>query len=197
MMKLRFVDDDEKEDIETRKKRLRARMKERRANNENRDVKETLLIENVFTALEKINGAGKNVFCYLSYSSEAPTDRLIERLIEDGYKVYCPRVVGQEMEVVEYGEDFSISALRIREPIGEPYNGEMNYVIVPFLAVDEQGNRLGYGGGYYDRYFAKNPNAIRIAYGFDFQIQASVPVEETDVKMNCIVTDKRVSFIEE
>ncbi len=174
-------------------------MKERRGNNENRDVKERLLVENLLSTLHTLNKDKdeKNVFCYLSYSSEAPTDCLIERLIEEGYSVYCPRVVGQEMETVKYGEDFAISSLRIREPIGEAFKGEMHYVIVPFLAVDRQGNRLGYGGGYYDRYFAKNPLAKRIAYGYDFQIQSQVPTEETDIKMNCIVTDKQVLFIEE
>ena len=197
MTMLRFVNDNLIDDIDTQKKQLRGRMKERRANNENRDVKETLLIQTALAALEKLDGGkGKNVFCYLSYSSEAPTDCLIERLIEEGYNVYAPRVNGQEMEVVKYGEDFSISTLRIREPIGEPFLGEIHYVIVPFLAVDKQGNRLGYGGGYYDRYFAKNPTAKRIAYGFDFQIQASVPTEKTDVKMDCIVTDKHVLFIQ-
>ena len=198
MTMLRFVNDNSIGDVDTQKKQLRGRMKERRANNENRDVKETLLIQNALTALKKLGGGkGKNVFCYLSYSSEAPTDTLIERLIEDGYNVYAPRVNGQEMEVVEYGEDFAISPLRIREPIGEPFLGEIHYVIVPFLAVDKQGNRLGYGGGYYDRYFAKNPNAKRVAYGFDFQIQSSVPTEKTDVKMDCIVTDQQVLFIQE
>lgn len=198
MTMLRFAEENSIHDVATRKKQLRARMKERRANNENRDLKERLLIENLFTALESLqtDTEQKNVFCYLSYSSEAPTDGLIERLIDNGYVVYCPRVVGQDMQVIPYGEDFSISALRIREPIGEPFDGEIHYVIVPFLAVDKQGNRLGYGGGYYDRYFAKNPQAKRIAYGYDFQLQSQVPVEETDIKMNCIVTDKQVLFID-
>ena len=182
-----------------RKKALRIRMKERRANNENRDVKEILLAENVLTVLEKLSGDRdkKKVFCYLSYSAEAPTDGLIERLLEQGYEVYCPRVEGKEMQVVAYGEDFTISAWGIREPVGEPFEGEIDYAIVPFLAVDKQGNRLGYGGGYYDRYFERNPNTLRIAYGFDFQIQKEVPTEETDKKMNCIVTDKQVLFIDE
>ena len=101
------------------------------------------------------------------------------------------------MQVVAYGEDFTISAWGIREPVGEPFEGKIDYAIVPFLAVDKQGNRLGYGGGYYDRYFERNPNTLRIAYGFDFQIQKEVPTEETDKKMNCIVTDKQVLFMDE
>ncbi len=199
MTMLRFAEDDQIKSVEEKKRELRMRMKQRRGNNENRDVKETLLVQNVFLALEKWqkDGDGKNVFCYLSYSSEASTDLLIEKLIEQGYNVFCPRVEGKDMQVVAYGEDFTISPLRIREPIGEPFEGEIHYAIVPFLAVDKQGNRLGYGGGYYDRYFEKNPTVKRIAYGFDFQIQPQIPTQETDKKMNCIVTNKQVLFIEE
>ena len=195
---LRFAEDESIKSVIERKKALRIRMKERRANNENRDVKEILLAENVLAVLEKLSGDRdkKKVFCYLSYSAEAPTDGLIERLLEQGYEVYCPRVEGKEMQVVAYGEDFTISAWGIREPVGEPFEGEIDYAIVPFLAVDKQGNRLGYGGGYYDRYFERNPNTLRIAYGFDFQIQKEVPTEETDKKMNCIVTDKQVLFMD-
>ena len=175
-------------------------MKTRRANNENRDVKESLLVENFFNALESYGvetGKEKKIFCYLSYSSEAPTDLLIEKLMENGYIVYCPRVVGEVMEAVAYGEDFTISPLRIREPVGEAYEGEVDCIVTPFLAVDKQGNRLGYGGGYYDRYFQKHPKAKRIAYGFDFQIQTSVPAFEFDEKVDCIVTDKQIIFIKD
>ncbi len=194
---LRFVNEENEINVEERKKQLRKRMKERRGNNENRDVKETLLIENTLAAIEtlRLPDGEKNVFCYLSYSSEAPTDRLIETLLEKGYAVYCPRIEGREMIAVRYGEDFTLSDYRIREPIGEPFDGEMHVAIVPFLAVDEQGNRLGYGGGYYDRYFAKNPHAKRVGYGFDFQVQAEVPVVDTDEPLHCIVTDKRVIYV--
>ena len=199
MTMLRFAEDEQLKSVEEKKRELRLRMKQRRGDNENRDVKEALLIENVFFALEKWQKGveGKNVFCYLSYSSEAPTDLLIEKLVEKGYNVFCPKVVDKDMQVIAYGEDFTISPLRIREPLGEPFEGEIHYAIVPFLAVDKQGNRLGYGGGYYDRYFEKYPTVKRIAYGFDFQIQTHIPTQETDKKMNCIVTDKQVLFIEE
>jgi len=186
------------ESVGTRKKSLRAYMKKRRADNENRDVKETLLIENFFALLSRIfpetDGAGmrRNVFIYLSFSSEAPTDLLIETLQENGYKVYCPKVEGNEMVAVEYGEDFTISPMRIREPIGQAFDGEIDCIVTPLLAVDKKGTRLGYGGGYYDRFFEKHKEAKRIGYAFDFQVLDSVPSEEWDVKLEYTVTDKRV-----
>lgn len=184
----------EETDLRERKKRLRAHMKKRRADNENRDMKERLLIENTFRLLDKIQGAGtpRTVFCYLSYSSEAPTDGLMEALRESGFEVYCPRVEGKEIVPVLLGEDISLSSLGIREPIGEAYTGEMDIVILPLLAVDEKGNRLGYGGGYYDRYLSKHGQAKRIGYCFDFQVLPFLPSEETDERLDYIVTDKRV-----
>jgi 5-formyltetrahydrofolate cyclo-ligase len=172
------------------KKRLRARMKTRRADNENRDLKEKLLIQNIFSVIKDIKD--KKFFVYLSYSSEAPTDGLIESLLERSAKVYSPRVEESEMIAVEYGDDFTLSSYGIREPIGQAYAGEVDFVITPLLAVDRKGNRLGYGGGYYDKYFEKHPNALRIAYCFDFQIVDETYAEAWDKPMDYIVTDKQV-----
>lgn len=186
------------ESVQTRKKSLRMYMKKRRADNENRDVKETLLIENFFSLLSRLfpktDGAGmrRNVFIYLSFSSEAPTDLLIESLQEKGYTVYCPRVEENEMVAVEYGEDFTLSPMRIREPIGQAFDGEIDLIVTPLLAVDKKGNRLGYGGGYYDRFFEKHKEAKRIGYAFDFQVLDRVPSEKWDVTLEYTVTDKRV-----
>jgi 5-formyltetrahydrofolate cyclo-ligase len=183
---------------ETRKKELRAHMKERRAQNENRDVKESLQIENLFRVFDEMQGAGTclTVFVYLSYSSESPTDRLIETLIEGGYTVCCPRVEKDRLLAVEYGEDITLSDYGIREPVGEPFQGKIDVSITPFLAVDEKGNRLGYGGGYYDRFFTENPDVLRIAYGYDFQVVKEVPSEPWDKKMQYVVTDKRIVKID-
>ena len=196
--RLRFVENEPPKNEQERKeskKTLRAYMKQRRGDNANRDVKEILLTDNLLLALEEKGfktGEGKKVFVYLSFSSEAPTDKLIEDLLEKGWQVYAPRVEDGKMVAVEYGEDFTLSSLGIREPLGESYDGEMDVVVVPMLAVDERGGRLGYGGGYYDRYLLKNPKGLRLAYGFDFQIVKQVPVEECDEKMDGIVTDKRI-----
>ena len=197
MNKLQFVPDGQ-QDIENRKKSLRAYMKTRRAEVDNRDVKERLLIENVCTLLDGLfpetagAGMGRTVFVYLSYSSEAPTDKLIETLEEKGYAVYCPRVDGKDMLAAAYGEAMSISDKGIREPVGAAYTGKLDVAIVPLLAVDINGNRLGYGGGYYDRFFAKNTETVRVAYCFETQVQKSVPYQETDEKMQYIVTENNI-----
>ncbi|MBQ8395094.1 MAG: 5-formyltetrahydrofolate cyclo-ligase [Clostridia bacterium] len=195
--KLRFVDDGEKESVTERKQRLRAYMKERRGDNENRDVKEALLADNLFEGLKLLQKQGKlssmkTAFVYLSFSSEAPTDKLIQRLKEEGIKVYCPVLEKKEMFTVEHGEDFTLSSYGIREPIGDRFDGDCDFAIVPLLAVDEEGNRLGYGGGYYDRYLRAHARTLKIGYCFDFQVISEVPTDSEDEKMQMIVTDKRL-----
>ena len=180
------------------KKQLRLYMKKRRADNENRDMKEALLIENFFSLLSelfpKMEGAGVrlNCFVYLSYSSEAPTDLLIESLKEAGHRVFAPRVENGEMVAVEALEDFTLSSFGIREPVGEPFEGELDISITPLLAVDKTGTRLGYGGGYYDRFFEKHNGVKKIGYAFDFQVVDKVPSEPFDKRLDYTITDKRV-----
>lgn len=192
--KLRFVEENGGSVFE-RKARLRAYMKSRRGDNENRDVKEELLIENFFKALEEkgLQNA-ENFFVYLSFSSEAPTDKLIEELLERGKTVYCPRTLDGEMFAVLYGEDFTVSSLGIREPVGEIYQGVIDVAVIPLLAVDRLGNRLGYGKGYYDRYLKDKP-CKRVGYCFDFQIVEKIPMAETDERMDILVTDKQTVYI--
>lgn len=196
--RLRFVESEPCADVAKRKRSLRQYMKERRADNENRDVKELLLCENLLSVLEgfesKKAGAGtrRTVFIYLSFSSEAPTDKPIESLIEKGFSVFCPRIERGEMLAAAYGEDFTLSHMGIREPVGDILNETPDYVVLPLLAADEAGNRLGYGKGYYDGYLAKHPKAKRIGYCFDFQLLREVPHEEKDEKLDVIVTDKQV-----
>ncbi len=187
---LRFVEG-ENASLAERKASVRAYMKSKRAENTNRDVKALLAAENLMSVLDDLVGAGTSlsVLVYLSYSSELSTEPLIDKLLERGVAIYAPRVEGEEMVAVEYGDDFVISGQGIREPIGERFDGDLDIVILPLLAVDELGNRLGYGGGYYDRYLAKHTSSLKIGYCFDFQMLKSLPSEETDVALNMVVTD--------
>lgn len=187
--------------VEESKKRLRDYAKQRRAQNENRDIKEECLVKNFFKLYAAVGeeilqnkGAGTrlNVFTYLSYSLEAPTDKLIDGLALQGARIYAPRIGNCELQAVECGEDFSVNAYGIREPIGNPSQEEMDIAILPLLAVDERGNRLGYGGGYYDKYLKKHPQAVRIGYCYDFQIYSNVPFEEWDMRLDYIVTERRI-----
>ena len=194
---LRFLTGTDGKTIEEQKASLRAYMKERRGNNENRDLKERLLIENFYQAIflgKEVPGARLSVFVYLAFSSEAPTDGLIEKLLADGHSVYCPRIVDGEMQAVRYGEDFSLSDYGIREPIGESCLQDLDVAVLPLLAVDKHGNRLGYGKGYYDRYLKAHKKTKRIAYAFDFQLVQKVPHTDFDEAADVVVTDKQILY---
>ena len=84
-------------------------------------------------------------------------------------------------------------AFRVMEPdesckrIGE----EAAVVLVPGLVFDRKGNRYGYGGGYYDRYFARFPKLSRMALAFEGQIEKQLAVLPTDVRMHRIYTEER------
>ena len=151
------------------------------------------LVENFFSTggdAEK-----ESFFVYLSYSSEAPTDKLIARLTAAGKRIYAPRAEGKEMAAVPLGEDFSLSPYGIREPLGSPWAGSIDVAVVPLLAADEQGNRLGYGGGYYDKFLKSRPETLAVGWCFDFQLVKEVPREAFDEKIDYLVTDKRLIMI--
>ena len=193
MKKFRFAETDVKSQQE-RKRELRVYQKKLRAENVNRDVKETRLIQHFYKAVfgEKMwVGTKRTFFIYLSFSSEAPTDKLIEKLKSDGHTVYCPRLENGEMFMVLHGEDFTLCPYGIREPVGEIYKDKIDVVVIPFLAVDRKGNRVGYGGGYYDR-FLKKTTAKRVAYGYGFQVVKEVPTEAWDERVEMIVTDEEI-----
>lgn len=135
-------------------------------------------------------------FVYNSFGSEADTHKLIQYLLSVGKTVCLPRVDGEKMLAVPYGGDMKISRLGVLEPQGEEYSGKINVAIMPLLAVDCKGARLGYGGGYYDRFF-KDKNILKVGYCFDFQVIDEVPSLKHDVKVDMIITEKRVIKKEE
>ena len=178
--------------VEEKKKSLREYAKRKRSEEVNRDVKEKLLVENFFTALEKLSWTDKKVFfVYLSFSSEAPTDKLVQTLIEKGKSVYCPRLENGKMELVRYGEDMALSKYGAREPVGQAEEIDPDVSVIPLLAVDEKGNRLGYGKGYYD-VFLQGSKSKRIAYCYHSQVVKEVPVEKFDERMEIIVTEREI-----
>lgn len=139
-------------------------------------------------------GCYDSFFVYNSFRSEASTAAIISALIKADKRVYCPKVRGREMLRVPYGE-MQKGAYGIMEPVGEPYSGRIDVCVTPLLAVDGQGFRLGYGGGYYDRYFAVS-DVIKVGIGYGFQ-QTSVNFrEENDVPLNFFICERGITKYE-
>lgn len=113
----------------------------------------------------------QSFFIYNSFSSEARTDWIIDELLKMGKRVYLPRVEGEIMVAVPYsGGDLNKSALGVLEPQGQAYDGDIDISIVPLLAINSRGYRIGYGGGFYDK-FLRNKNTQKVGMGYGFQIE--------------------------
>ncbi len=133
----------------------------------------------------------ESFFVYLSYRDEADTHFLVGELLVRGKRVCCPRTEGREMRSVRY----RLPLERDRFGILQPPEGEEEtcaVALVPLLAADETGIRLGYGGGYYDRYLSAHPEIVRVGYAYGGQAAAKLPAEDTDVPLDALVTDERV-----
>lgn len=135
------------------------------------------------------------IYCYMSYLSELDTRNMIQTFLKDGKRVAVPKVQGDEMEFYEISSlsDCVSGAFGIPEPLGEgaPVTEE-GWILMPGLAFDGQGNRLGYGGGFYDKYLEKHENLMKIALAYDFQVISHVSAEIYDKPVDYIVTPERV-----
>ncbi len=143
-----------------------------------------------------------NVMFFLSFRSEVDTRPAVEKSMALGKRICIPKALPETRELVpslllDWEQDLALGAYDIPEPRPETLRpvepGEIDLLIVPGVAFDCNGNRLGYGGGYYDRFFPLlRPETPLVALAFDLQIVPSVPVEEWDQTVHYIVTEKRV-----
>ncbi len=107
---------------------------------------------------------------------------------------YLPRVNGVNLDILPYDETrLELGSFHIEEPTGNDTINpdEVEVIIVPAVAYDHQGNRLGRGKGFYDRLLGST-HATTIGIGYDFQLLDSLPVEEHDVPMDMVITQNTV-----
>ena len=136
-----------------------------------------------------------DIYCYANYNGETGTSAIMEEAWKLGKSVWFPKVEGSEMDfyLVEHKEDLQPGAYGILEPTGEyKADGYDGLLIMPGVAFDEECHRIGYGGGFYDRFLEKHPYITRVAVAFEFQMMSEVPVEPTDISSEIIVTEKEI-----
>lgn len=104
--------------------------------------------------------------------------------------IILPTVVGDDIIPVEYAKEttFAVGDFNILEPQNEPYTGEFDLMVVPGVAFDRKGNRLGRGKGYYDRFLSQHLEVKRIGLCFDFQLVDEVPAEPFDIRMDEVIS---------
>ena len=144
----------------------------------------------LFVSTEQYRQA-KTVYGYLPYNQEVRTVPILERALRDGKKVAVPKVYGDEMRFI-YIEDLSLvekSDMGIPEPIGDGpvADDPVALVLMPGVAFTRDGGRIGYGGGYYDRFLAAQPNHPTVALCYDFQIVEELPTEEFDIPVDLVL----------
>ena len=125
---------------------------------------------------------------------------IIKKALQDGKRVAVPRIDKDGMEFYEIKDlaECVEGTFHIFEPttnrLVKPEGTEKTFIVVPGLAYDYMKNRMGYGKGYYDRYFQKygEEKFERIAIAYDLQIVKEIPCEPTDVKVDQIITEYKI-----
>ena len=149
----------------------------------------------------------KSIFIYISYDSEINTRGIINKALKDNKKIYVPRTEFKTrfMDAVEITSldnliesKYGILEPSVEEPHIEP--NELDLIVVPGVAFDRNGGRMGYGAGFYDRYFNKISKdnikkIVKLALAYDFQILEEVPMNEQDVPVSYIITEKEFIHI--
>lgn len=139
------------------------------------------------------------VCCYVDFRGEVGTKGIIREAWRLGKKIFVPRVENAGMEFFRLSsfEELKAGAFGIPEPTKRPKEAvricaEGNLMIMPGVAFDRKRNRIGYGGGYYDRYVSAHPKLHTMALAFEYQILPEVPHDPTDIRPDIIVTERRI-----
>ena len=135
--------------------------------------------------------AAKTIYGCLPYNQEVRTVPMLEQALRDGKKEAVPKCYGDEMKFI-YLDDLTKVAkgyAGIPEPIAdEPVaHDETALVLMPGLAFDPQGHRIGYGGGFYDKFLSREPNHPTLALCYDFQMLPHLDTEEHDIPVDTVL----------
>ena len=157
------------------------------------------IITQKVTELEVFDKA-ERILAYADYNHEVMTGYIVEEAWKRGKEVAVPKVSGKDMVFYRL-TDFSQlepGYYGIPEPArGEAVDWEKGLMIMPGVAFDRDNHRVGYGGGFYDRFLEKHPELDTVAVAFDFQILSQVPTEPTDLFPDIIVTEKETLYLGE
>lgn len=132
----------------------------------------------------------EKILMYHSLPDELDTRRFISKW-KERKQFFLPRVNGVNLEILPYDESrLEIGSFHIEEPSGTDVHPveEIEIIVVPGVAFDRQGRRLGRGKGFYDRLLATS-KATKIGVGYDFQLVDEIPAEEHDIPMNMVITE--------
>lgn len=179
------------------KTEIRAEVKKQRREATAEQIqKNSDLICDKFLALSEYKDAD-TVFAYIDCKNEVQTRNVIEQCWKDQKKVAVPKVFGKIMkfyQITSY-DDLEDGYFGIREPKHNELQEivcEDGLMILPGVAFDVSRHRVGYGGGFYDRYLEEHPKMKKIAFAFEYQMFENVPFETFDILPEKIITENRI-----
>ena len=173
------------------KKELRRSIREKkRAMTEEEIVSRSAALTALFLE-SRLYKEAATVYGYLPYNQEVRTVPLLEQALRDGKRVAVPKCYGDEMRFI-FMEDLSKvekGYANIPEPIadGPIADDPTALVLMPGLAFDPEGHRIGYGGGFYDRFLEAEPNHPTLALCYEFQMLPHLQTEEHDIPVDCVL----------
>lgn len=170
---------------------LRKSIRERKRAMTPEEIEEKSRLLGEKLAASELYRQAKTVYGYLPYNQEVRTVPMLERALRDGKRVAVPKVFGEEMKFL-YLVDFSRverGYAGIPEPLGDEPVAEdpTALVLMPGLAFDPAGHRIGYGGGFYDRFLAMEPLHPTLALCYDFQMFPALETEEFDIPVDVVL----------
>ena len=135
--------------------------------------------------------AAKSIYGYMSYNQEVRTTRMLSRALADGKRVAVPKVYGDTMKFILLSDLTQVAKgyAGIPEPVADgPVAADPTaLVLMPGLAFDPEGHRLGYGGGFYDKFLAAEPDHPTLALCYDFQMLPHLDTEHYDIPVDRVL----------
>lgn len=173
------------------KKGLRASIRTRkRAMTEEEIVSRSEKLTELFLDSAAYKNA-KTIYGYLPYNQEVRTVPMLEQAQKDGKRVAVPKCYGTEMKFIYLDDLTKVEKgyANIPEPIedGPVADDKTALVLMPGLAFDPQGHRIGYGGGFYDKFLSAEPNHPTLALCYEFQMLPALETEEHDIPVDTVL----------
>ena len=137
----------------------------------------------------------KTIGCYYSYNYEIDTINILKQLDKRKFKISLPKIE-KNNQMNFYNWSLNDPLIINHFGIPEPISKEIVYpeiLLVPIVSFDDQLNRIGYGGGYYDRYLAKiskKKKIFKIGLAYSFQKLRKIPINKHDIRLDCVITEK-------
>lgn len=155
----------------------------------------------IFATLEEQNffESSEKIFIYVGFGSEITTETFIKKWINKK-QIFVPKIDNNTMNLVHITslEELTEGCFGILEPTSCNYfTDNIDLVITPSIVFDKKGYRLGYGKGYYDKYFSSREYDISVGLSYHKLLQDNVPKEDHDIKVDVIITEEKIFIINE